>query len=168
MPTALFGEWAEVAYSWTFPRWILSSCNACIGNGTRVYLLLLLFWVAAVAMLWWVLLEIGARIEVPRILKTYAVLLKLLCPKCGVWLAVTAKLTNLNSLRAISLKKPFLLLNEAGTNGSWSNYSTILGDYCASCRPDSLDFDLEPESSARVSCIILSSSASWVASGSGL
>ena len=106
------------------------------------------------------LLEIGARIEVPRILKTYAVLLKLLCPTFGVWLAVTAKLTNLNSLRAISLKKPFLLLNEAGTNGSWSNYSTILGDYCASCRPDSLDFDLEPESSARVSCIILSSSAS--------
>ena len=170
MPTALFGEWAEVAYSWTFPRLTLSSCNVCIGNGTRVYLLLLLFWVAAVAMLEWVLFEIGARIEVPRILKTYAVLLKLLCPKFGVWLAVTAKLTNRNSFRAISLKKPFLLLNVAGTNGSWSNYSTILGDYYASCRSESLDllFDFEFESSARVSCIILSSSASWVTRGSGL
>ena len=32
----------------------------------------------------WVLWVMGARIEVPRILKTCAVLLKLLCPKFGV------------------------------------------------------------------------------------
>lgn len=99
----------------------------------------------------------GAKIEVPRILNTYAVLLKLLCPKLGVRLAFTAKLTNLNSLRAISLKKPFLLFNYGGTIGA-SSCSIVLGGPALGGNSESLDFDFE--SSARVSYIIRSSSAS--------
>ena len=85
--------------------------------------------------------------------------MKLLCPTLGVRLAFTDKLTNLNSFSAISLKKPFLLFNYGGTTGTRdSSCSILLSGPTLGGNSKSLDFDFE--SSARVSYIIRSSSAS--------